>query len=64
MNVNIVERAETIIQHNIAGVILANQLEEKFKKQGSFRGRREDTNNIILQHEYFFTVTPDEESEE
>lgn len=64
MNVNIVERAETIIQYNIAGVILANQLEEKFKKQGSFRGRTEDTNNIILHHEYYFTVTPDEESEE
>lgn len=56
MKVRVSERVETIIEQSIEGQKLADELEEKLRSQGAFRGRREDTKNIVLAAEYHMNV--------
>ena len=50
------ERTETLIEQSIEGNKIADELEEKLRLQGALRGRKEDSNNIILTAEYYMTV--------
>jgi hypothetical protein len=52
------ERTETFIEQSIEGKIIADELEEKLRLQGALRGRKDDTNSIILTAEYYMTVHP------
>lgn len=56
MSVKVMERTETYIEQSIEGKALADKLEEKLRLQGALRGRKEDSNNIILTAEYYMTV--------
>lgn len=56
MKVRVSERVETIIEQSVEGKKLADELEEKLRSQGAFKGRREDTGNIILAAEYHMNV--------
>lgn len=44
---------DTYIEHTNEGQEIANSLEDLLKKQCAFRGRREDTFNIIITSEFF-----------
>lgn len=61
MSVRIMERTETFIEQSIEGRKIADELEEKLRLQGAFRGRKEDSNSIILTAEYYMTVSESEE---
>lgn len=54
--VRVTERIETLIEQSIEGKTLADELEKKLRFQGAFRGRKEDSNNIILIAEYYMTI--------
>lgn len=56
MSVRVMERTETFIEQSIEGKTIADELEEKLRLQGALRGRKEDSNNIILTAEYYMTV--------
>ena len=56
MSVRVMERTETLIEQSIEGKKIADELEEKLRLQGALRGRKEDSNNIILTAEYYMTV--------
>lgn len=56
MSVRVMERTETFIEQSIEGKKIADELEEKLRLQGALRGRKEDSNNIILTAEYYMTV--------
>jgi len=56
MKIRVSERVETIIEQSVEGKKLADELEEKLRSQGAFRGRREDTENIVLAAEYHMNV--------
>lgn len=56
MSVRVMERIETLIEQSIEGKTIADELEEKLRLQGALRGRKEDSNNIILTAEYYMTV--------
>lgn len=56
MSVRVMERIETLIEQSIEGKAIADELEEKLRLQGALRGRKEDSNNIILTAEYYMTV--------
>lgn len=56
MSVKVMERTETFIEQSIEGKKIADELEEKLRLQGALRGRKEDSNNIILTAEYYMTV--------
>ena len=58
MSVRVMERAETFIEQSIEGKKIADELEEKLRLQGALRGRKDDTNHIILTAEYYMTVHP------
>lgn len=53
MGYRVVERIETMIENNQDGRIVAAELEQKLKEQNAYRGKREDTNYIILNAEYY-----------
>ena len=57
MSVKVMERTETFIEQSIEGKKIAAELEEKLRLQGALRGRKEDSNNIILTAEYYMTVS-------
>lgn len=57
MSVKVMERTETFIEQSIEGRKIADELEEKLRLQGALRGRKEDSNNIILTAEYYMTVS-------
>ena len=57
MSVRVMERTETFIEQSIEGKKIADELEEKLRLQGALRGRKEDSNNIILTAEYYMTVS-------
>ena len=57
MSVRVMERTETFIEQSIEGKNIADELEEKLRLQGALRGRKEDSNNIILTAEYYMTVS-------
>ena len=57
MSVRVMERTETFIEQSIEGKKIAAELEEKLRLQGALRGRKEDSNNIILTAEYYMTVS-------
>jgi len=61
MSVKVMERTETFIEQGIEGQKLADELEEKLRLQGALRGRKEDSNNIILTAEYYMTVNAESE---
>ncbi len=56
MSVKVTELTKTLIEQSIEGKKLADELEEKLRQQGALRGRKEDSNNIILTAEYYMTV--------
>lgn len=56
MSVRVMERTETFIEQSIEGKKIADELEEKLRLQGALRGRKEDSNSIILTAEYYMTV--------
>lgn len=56
MSVHVMERVNTIIENTPEGAGIAEELEEKLRLQGALRGRKEDSNNIILEAEYYMTV--------
>ena len=56
MSVIVMERIETLIEPSTEGRLIADELEEKLRLQGAFRGRKESTNNITLTAEYYMTV--------
>jgi len=56
MSVRVMERTETLIEQSIEGKKIAAELEEKLRLQGALRGRKEDSNYIILTAEYYMTV--------
>lgn len=56
MSIKVMERTETFIEQSIEGKKIADELEEKLRLQGALRGRKEDSNNIILTAEYYMTV--------
>lgn len=56
MSVRVMERIETLIEQSIEGKTIADELEEKLRLQGALRGRKEDSNKIILTAEYYMTV--------
>ena len=58
MSVKVMERTETFIEQSIEGKKIADELEEKLRLQGALRGRKDDTNSIILTAEYYMTVCP------
>lgn len=58
MSVRVMERTETFIEQSIEGRKIADELEEKLRLQGALRGRKEDSNHIILTAEYYMTVHP------
>ena len=57
MSVRVMERVKTIIENTPEGVGIAKGLEERLRLQGALRGRTEDSNNIILEAEYYATVS-------
>lgn len=57
MSVKVMERTETLIEQSLEGRKIADELEEKLRLQGALRGRKEDSNNIILTAEYYMTVS-------
>lgn len=57
MSVRVMERVETIIENTPEGVEIADGLEEKLRLQGALRGRKADTNSIIISAEYYMTVS-------
>lgn len=64
MSVRVMERIETLIEQSTEGRIIADELEEKLRLQSALRGRKEDSNNIILTAEYYMTVNKAESEEE
>ena len=57
MSVHVMERVKTVIENTPEGAGIANELEEKLRLQGALRGRKEDSNNIIIEAEYYATVS-------
>ena len=57
MSARVMERVETFIENTLEGKTIADGLEEKLRLQGALRGKKEDTNYIILTAEYYMTVS-------
>ena len=57
MSVRVMERVSTFIENTLEGKKIADGLEEKLRLQGALRGRKEDTNSVILTAEYYMTVS-------
>ena len=47
---------KTIYPQNIQGLKMADEMEKKLRDQGCFRSRKEDTQGIIIDAEYFYSV--------
>lgn len=57
MGITITRFERTIIPQNLEGQKFANEYEKMLTEQGTFRGRAEDTQSIVIKAQYYLTFT-------
>lgn len=61
--VKVTTQERILIENTAAGARVAGELEKKFRQQGMFRGRSEDTAHIILETEYYSTIKEEDDEQ-
>ena len=57
MGMTITRFEKTIIPQTLEGQKFANEYEKRLTEQGTFRGRAEDTQSIVIKAQYYLTFT-------
>ncbi len=63
MSIKVTTQERILIEHTPFGVRFADEMERKFRQQGMFRGRSEDTAHIILETEYYSTIKEEDDEQ-
>ena len=54
---------KTIYPRISQGIEMANEMERKLREQGCFLKRREDTQSIVIEAEYHFSIIDEQQGE-
>ena len=54
---------KTAYPNTIKGRLIADEMEQKLRNQGCFLKRSEDTQVIVIESEYHFSIKEDEDGE-